>query len=167
VRPLNSGVSRTRYVGAKLPNPVSLATAIWLCLLAVFAPDRFKKWEEADTAVLEKKPNAPDIGRVHIVRRALLGSLGLVLLSSLIGYVVGWSLTAAGIFACKGTVSSLQVLGAAILLWATLAVRGWDIQTFASVTLSERVNQWIYRFLYCLGTATIVLSISWTGAVCG
>jgi hypothetical protein len=32
------------------------------------------------------------------------------------------------------------------------------------VTLSERVNQWIYRILYCVGTAFIVTSVVLTTA---
>jgi hypothetical protein len=41
-----------------------------------------------------------------------------------------------------------------------LFVRGWDIQTLGGVTLTERVNRWIYRLLYCLGTAAIVTSLT-------
>jgi hypothetical protein len=47
-----------------------------------------------------------------------------------------------------------------LLLWGTLFVRGWDIQTIGGVTLVERVNHWIYRTLYCLGTAVFIFSLS-------
>jgi hypothetical protein len=56
----------------------------------------------------------------------------------------------------------LQIAGTCLLLWGTLFVRGWDIQSFGGVTLSERVNQWLYRSLYCTGTAALVSSLSWT-----
>lgn len=42
-----------------------------------------------------------------------------------------------------------------------LFIRGWEIQTHAGVTFTERVNQWIYRFLYCAGTTAIVCSLAW------
>ena len=57
-------------------------------------------------------------------------------------------------------ITAVQVLGAALLLWGTLFVRGWEIQSFAGVTLSERVNQWLYRFLYCAGTIVVVWSLA-------
>jgi hypothetical protein len=72
--------------------------------------------------------------RIDWVRRALFYSLGLVLASGLVGVVLGY-------IACRCIgksnvwVTALQVVGAALVLWATLAVRGWEIQTFASVTL--------------------------------
>ena len=62
--------------------------------------------------------------------------------------------------ATPGNVAALQVVGASLLLWATLFVRGFEIQTNAGVTLTERVNQWLYRFLYCVGTALIVYSLA-------
>jgi len=38
-------------------------------------------------------------------------------------------------------------------------VRGWDIQTISGVSLTERVNRWIYLLLYCLGTVVVVASL--------
>lgn len=83
----------------------------------------------------------------------------------------GWSESVAGYLSGKafgwvsgGTtavlVRGLQIVGATVLLWATLFVRGWDIQTFGGVTLTERVNRWIYRLLYCFGTAAFVASLA-------
>ena len=50
--------------------------------------------------------------------------------------------------------------GAGLLLWGTLFVRGYDIQTYGGVTLTERVNQWVYRTMYCAGTALLVCSVA-------
>lgn len=55
----------------------------------------------------------------------------------------------------------LQIAGTCLLLWGTLFVRGWNIQTYGGVTLTERVNQWLYRTLYCVGTAVLVSSLAW------
>lgn len=154
-------------MGAKLPNPVSPWQAATLCVLAVFAPRKFSELEKADLAVLEKKPNAPEVERVLVVQHALVSSGFLVLISAGCGFALGRGIFLAGWIACGSTITALQVAGSAILLWATLAVRGWDILTFASVTLTERVNQWIYRFLYCVGTGLLVWSVSWPSVVCG
>ena len=58
-------------------------------------------------------------------------------------------------------VTSLAVVGTGVLLWATLAMKGWDIQTIDGVTLTERVNSWIFRILYWLGTALLVAAAAW------
>jgi hypothetical protein len=48
-----------------------------------------------------------------------------------------------------------------VLLWATLALRGWEVQSYSNATLTERVNQWIFRFLCCIGTFLFVAAIGW------
>ena len=146
-------------MGAKLPTKVTLCRAIGLCLMAIFAPKRFAAAEAADNAILNAAPNAPAEAPVLKVRRALLNSLLLVLLAGAVGWSLGVALTRLYGPACPSTILLLQMFGAMILLWATLAVRGWDIVTYASATLSERVNQWIYRFLYCCGSAVLVWSL--------
>ncbi|ESY56607.1 hypothetical protein X744_06005 [Mesorhizobium sp. LNJC372A00] len=52
-------------------------------------------------------------------------------------------------------------LGTAILLWATLALKGWEIQTWSGVTLTERVNLWWFRGLYWIGTVLVVMAAIW------
>ena len=110
-------------------------------------PSKFDALEREDSKKLETAPN-DDSHPVQHVRQGLFESLIWVIASGTIGYVFG-------IVLCK-------VVGAMLLLWATLAVRGWQIQTFSGTTLTERVNQWIYRFLYCLGTALVVLTLGWS-----
>ncbi|WP_429501153.1 hypothetical protein ACQUFY_28130 (plasmid) [Robbsia andropogonis] len=52
----------------------------------------------------------------------------------------------------------LQAGSAAILLWVTLFVRGWDIQTYGGRTLLEQANRTILVSLYFVGTALGVFS---------
>ena len=68
----------------------------------------------------------------------------------LAGYALGQIST--GIFGCatSNSVTALAVIGACLLLWGTLFVRGWEIQTYKGRSLTERVNQWLYRALYCI-----------------
>jgi drug/metabolite transporter (DMT)-like permease len=154
-------------MGAKVPTKVSLGRAVQLCLMALFHPKRFAEAEAADNALLNVAPNAPAELSALKVRRALVSSLALVLLAGAIGWAAGSVLNRWYGPACTSTIALLQTVGALILLWATLAVRGWDIVTYASVTLSERVNQWIYRFLYCCGSAVLVWSVFWQSRACG
>lgn len=154
-------------MGAKIPNKVTMCRAIQLCCMAIFAPKRFAEAEASDNAVLNAAQNAPPEASVLKIRRALLNSLLLVLLAGAVGWVFGAVFTRWVGSACSSTISLLQMVGALILLWATLAVRGWDILTYVSVTLSERVNQWIYHFLYCCGSAVLVWSLFWQSHTCG
>lgn len=143
------------------PTKLSLVKAIWVCLLLLFSPSRFAKEEEADTkarASLDKisEPTPPSL---H-VRRAFGKSFLLVATSAALGYFLGITLQFAGC-ASSQAIAWLQIAGACLLLWGTLFVRGWEIQTYCGVTLTERVNQWLYRFLYCSGTTVLVLSLAW------
>ena len=144
----------------KEPTRISFVQAIFLCGLAVFSPSRFDAIESADSPLLDKQPNAMPERRVDLVRRALFQSLILVIGSAIVGLVLS-------VPACRYLgrsdlwISILQIAGAMIFLWATLAVRGWDVQTYSGVTLTERVNQWIYRLFYCIATGILVLTIAW------
>jgi hypothetical protein len=71
-----------------------------------------------------------------------------------------YRVTALGRCSTPQTVVWLQIVGAGLLLWGTLFVRGWEIQTYSGVVFTERVNQWLYRFLYCTGTSVIVYSLA-------
>jgi hypothetical protein len=53
----------------------------------------------------------------------------------------------------------MQYLGLAIVLWATLGKVGWTIQTLEGDTLPEKVNDFIYRSLYVIGTFFAALGI--------
>ena len=130
------------------------------CLMVLVSAQRFLQFQEtAATALGVTK--ATDNTNAHIVHRAFWLSLVLVLVSVIAGVVVG--AIAGDILGPVSArfISVMQVLGALLLLWGTLFVRGWEIQTYKGTTLIERVNQWIYRSLYCAGTAVLVASVVW------
>ena len=143
------------------PSPVSAFRALWLCVLLIFAPTKFTAAEEFDNAWRQAHPNrSVKYTKAEIVRSALLSSLVAVFLSALIGYAAG-TLTRVGGYCFTGsTVAWIQIVGASVLLWGTLFVRGYEIATWDGVTFSERVNQWFYRTMYCVGTATAVFSLA-------
>ena len=58
----------------------------------------------------------------------------------------------------------LQWGGIGLLLWATLGVAGWDVQTFSGNTSLEILNRYIYRGLHMAGTYILTFSVFWTTA---
>ncbi|MBK7646146.1 MAG: hypothetical protein IPJ12_03035 [Betaproteobacteria bacterium] len=143
------------------PTKISFFKAVYYCFLAIVMPQRFVAEETADNALLNAlAPQEPE-ERALKLRHALFKAFQLVFASGIFGVVIGLLAHRFCGPASSNTIAALQIIGALILLWGTLAVRGWDIQTYGGVTLTERVNQWIYRFLYCCGTAVLVLSLSW------
>lgn len=55
----------------------------------------------------------------------------------------------------------LQSGGIGVLLWATLGRVESAIQTMDGGTVPERVDQWLYRFLYIAGSYALALSVLW------
>jgi hypothetical protein len=133
-----------------------------LCLYAAFAPKQLADADVEDDRVRGAfpKPAPPERPRAYKVNRALWSSLLWVACSVVVGFLTGRTIRALGVAPAGKTPLILQVAGAMLLLWGTLFVRGWDIQSWGGVTLTERVNRWLFRFLYCLGTAAVVASLS-------
>ena len=143
------------------PTHVGFIGAVRLCLMLLFAPDRFIAAEQQDMAARnDYKDHWTPPHRAYVVRRTFFVSFLLVVAAGAVGYVGGKLMGAVGRCATAETVMWLQVAGACLLLWGTLFVRGWEIQTFAGVVFTERVNQWLYRFLYCVGTSVVVYSLA-------
>ncbi len=135
-----------------------------LCVLAIVSPKRFAEEHERDAVLLnptfqgaQAEPGARVIFRAFWF--SLLAVLGSVVVGSLLGQL---SLAMFGCASSRVT-TVLTSVGAGVLLWGTLFVRGWQIQTYKGVSLVERANQWLYRGLYCIGTAVVVWSIAWPG----
>jgi hypothetical protein len=91
-------------------------------------------------------------------------SLGLVVIVIVLGGVIGLTLNWLFGAASPRTTRSFQYLGIGVLLWATLAKGGWNLQTPGGDTLAELVDQWLYRILYCLGSLLLVISETWSVA---
>ena len=139
---------------------MQLLLRVWACVLVIVSAPRFLAFQRSQATALGINP-ASDDDSAHIVHRAFWLSLLLVVVSALVGAVIG--ATAGDILgpATARHIAILQVVGALLLLWGTLFVRGWQIQTYEGTTVIERINQWIYRALYCVGTAVLVASLVW------
>jgi len=59
------------------------------------------------------------------------------------------------------TTYAIQIIAAAIILIATLALLGWEIQSWGGNSLPEKANRWLFRSQYWLGTYLFVLAVSW------
>lgn len=141
------------------PTPATFSRAVKLVVLFFLRPARFLELQAEDSAMRSAVANRTPIEAALVVRRALFAALLLVIASAATGYALG---VLSGRIACAspGTVAWIQIVGTSVLLWGTLFIRGWEIQTLSGVTLTERVNQWIYRGLYCIGTAVLVSSLA-------
>jgi hypothetical protein len=144
------------------PSKINFFKIIYLCFLAIISPKNFIKEEEKDNTLRANFPPAPEKKpRIYSIRKAFWYSLGLIILSACVGCLTGLLLRYYLASPSVSLIVLLQSIGACLLLWGTLFIRGWEIQTFCGVTLTERVNQWIYRFLYCIGTSIIICSLFW------
>lgn len=95
------------------------------------------------------------------IRRALYNSLLVVLGAIAAGWLTGVVCLRSFGPASGTLLQILQYVGIATLLWATLAKGGWNIQTIKGESLPEKVDQWIYRSLYFVGSYFLVVSVSW------
>jgi hypothetical protein len=107
-------------------------------------------------------PAASDGNSVIVVSRAFWTAVVVVAAAALVGALLGLTLgRVIGTPTPRG-VAILQIVGASILLLATIYVRGPAIETYDRETLIERVDRWIYCAGYFLGTAAIVASLAWS-----
>jgi hypothetical protein len=147
------------------PTKINLVKIIYLCFLAVFYPKKFIKEEQNDNAIRKNFPPIQEEESKHgiyKITRAFWSALGLIILSAFFGGSAGLFLFRTFNQPDSIVITSFQIIGACLLLWGTLFIRGWEIQTYCGVTMTERVNQWIYRILYCLGTSIIICSLIWS-----
>ena len=141
--------------------------------LLIFWPTRLIQKTEEDY----RKMNTPDVieekqrknkeisqseKSINNIRKALFWSLVLVLLSVIAALAVGKIYYLCGGLRKPFIEEILQYSGIAVLLWATLAKVGWDVQTMNGNTIPELVNEWVFRFLYVIGSFLLVLSVSLT-----
>lgn len=152
-----------RIMALKNPTPTSLSQKIGLCWLALADPARFSELEAEDDEALNSREAMPQRYRVDSVRNAY----GNALLASLSAALIGAALGAGAIIVFGNATLAAAIvaaLGAAVLLWATLAVRGWEVQTWNGATLTEQLNRWLFRGMYWIGTMLLALAAVWSAA---
>lgn len=143
------------------PRPENFLGKVGLCWLAIFKPDRFDDLEREHNAALPNEPIPPPPRLIDRVRHALFGSFVGVATACIAGVFLGWISEFVFGHSAFGA-ASYAVIGAAVLLWATLAKQGWKIQTIDGETLTEKVNRWLFRGLYWFGTVMLAAATIWT-----
>ncbi len=133
--------------------------AFGACFRVIVSPAWFLRFQERTKAL--GIPAASDKATPYVVRHAFWLALLLVATAAMFGAAAGWLGGYLLGVASPHLIVWLQIIGVSLLLWGTLFVRGWEIQTGHGETLIERVNQWLYRFLYWIGTAVLVASLTW------
>lgn len=143
----------------------------WKLLFYLFASrarlisisERHLEWMNTPEAIEEKNRSSAEsqsVRGVTEIRHALCMSLLLVLGSIVIGALAGRVYIWSG-FPNPVLLSELsQHVGVAVLLWATLGKLGWSIQTMNGTTLPEKVNDFVYRLLYVIGSVALAFSAS-------
>lgn len=141
------------------PHKVPLSKAL---LLLAFRPRVFvREAVRHDRSLRAAKRRPQRAESVRKMRSAFGWSAIMVAASTLIGAAVGRALLYALGAPSVGQMALLQLLSGALLLWATLSLLGWEIQSWKGRTLAERVNRGIFRCGYCLGTAILAASLTW------
>lgn len=89
-----------------------------------------------------------------------LQSLCLTALSDLAGLIIGEHYIASAKSAVRDTrIAWFQGIGVTAVLLATLAFVSWGIQTRGGTTKSEKVNNWVLRVLYVVGSSLLIASV--------
>jgi anti-sigma-K factor RskA len=140
---------------------VPIHLAVLATVLALFAPARFLRFQDRVTKPLGI-PAASDNTSVTVVSRAFWTAVVVVAAAAVVGAATGLALSRVLGAATPKGIAALQIIGASILLLATIYVRGPAIETYGRRTLIERVDRWVYCGGYFLGTAAIVASLAWS-----
>jgi hypothetical protein len=99
--------------------------------------------------------------RTDYLRRSLLHSFSHGMVTVLSAIYIGALLSEAFGAPLLKITRGLQVVGAGLLLWATLWELGWGFRSWVGESLPERVHRWIFRGFYILGTFCLFLSVTW------
>ena len=135
-------------------------------VMCLVAPSRFVAWARTyDAGIPRIEPSDdPDAGRrksARVVSRAFWFSCLLTGGAVVVGYGAGQILRCSTGPVGASTAKLVQELSVAVVLVATLAARGWDIQTYGGISLIEKVNQWLTRSLFVFGTSFFSLFVGW------
>jgi hypothetical protein len=157
------------------PHDTKTISTAWAIMLLVVAPSKLIAHSvdhaiRSQPGVLEAKREkelrlsfeAQFQNSITRIRSALFGAFVVVASSIAAALVTGAVLTNLAIAKSQAWNAWLQFGGIGVLLCATLArVDPSAIQTYDGGTLPERVDLWLYRFLYVVGSYALALSVAW------
>lgn len=123
--------------------------------------ERYLKWigtpegmaEKAEVRKLSQSGSAS-----NVIASAYVNSFWLVFGAVLLGGFAGQLLVAIDCLNGANASGVAQYLGIALLLWATFGQVGWAIQTMGGTSYPERVNEFMCRALYVVGSFFLAFS---------
>ncbi len=147
----------------------------WAIVLMVFAPSRLIAHCVDHAMRSQPEPLDPERERklklqfekqfyksVFVIRSSVFASFVVVGGAIAAALVTGAVLRAMSIAKPDEWNAWLQYGGIGVLLWATLArVDQSAIETWDGGTLPERIDLWLYRWLYIAGSYPLALSVAW------
>jgi len=102
---------------------------------------------------------------VSLIRSSFCNALKIVTFAIVAALVSAYVLQAFGVYKSSVWETGLQFGGVGILLLATLGrVESAILTVGISSTLPERVDLWLYRGLYVVGSYALVLYVAWKPA---
>lgn len=110
----------------------------------------------------QKEFEGREIKRTNLIRHSFAVGFLLALATFTGGWVSGTVLGCLVGRASKMIIIVLQSAGAFIILGATLSFVGSEIESWNLKTLPEKVNRWLYRILYIIGTWILIMSLTWS-----
>lgn len=103
-----------------------------------------------------------NLDRALAIRSAFISSLIITFSSIVVGIVVGFILKKVIGNPTAVTTNLIQVLGAGILLSATLSVLGSKIESMKGKTLAEQIDRSLFRWQYIIGSSVFFLALAWS-----
>jgi hypothetical protein len=170
---------KTRTLGGKgnvlTARETETISTWWAVVLLVFAPS--KLIAHCIDHAIRSQPDPLDSERktklrgefdtqfhksVYVIRSSLFASFAVVAGAIVAAFVTGAALRALGVVKSNELYAWLQYGGIGVLLWATLArVDQVAIETWDGGTLPERIDLWLFRWLYIAGSYPLALSVAW------
>lgn len=146
----------------------------WAIVLLIVSPSRLVTYSvdhairsQPGTLTPEKEQDLRDSftaqfsESVSLVRSSLWNALMIVVVAIVAALISAYVLQVMGIYKSSLWDAWLQYGGVGILLWATLGRVESAIQTVDGGTLPERVDLWLYRGLYVVGSYALALYVAW------
>jgi hypothetical protein len=99
--------------------------------------------------------------RVAKIRGALFGAFFYTATAVMMAVLSAMLLSAEFGRPTISVVYAIQIIAASVILIATLALLGWEIQSYGGSSLPEKANRWLFRSQYWVGTYLFVLAVSW------
>ncbi len=102
-----------------------------------------------------------NLDRAKALRKSLFTSAAITIFSVVLGTLSGYILKCYVTTPSTILINALQIVGAGILLCATISVLSHEIESSGKNTLAEKINRALFKALYVIGSFLLFLAMSW------